>query len=587
MKKFLYLLIAVAGAGFAACSDQNDVVNDLVDEIKNKPVAKQLEYTLTAADYGTISTAAKTAAGTDAANVALAEAVGKNLALNEFATAGDFVPAILTATFPALKDGSTVQVSYAYTEPYLANLAPSPAKTVLAQDFTSAATGSAISVGGWTQFDATGTGQWKGAAYSGNNFAEVSSFGNPAEKNAVYLISPRIDLTAAESPAFTFDAEVRYPVAGHDYLRVLVATDYDAAAKTATWTDVTSRFTLPTAQTNALANAGMVSLADYKGQRINIAFKYQGDDTVSPALTTTLRIDNIKVLDGDTSVTATPGAAYLYDNTSKQWSLYAGGISPTAADYTAMGAVATAPYLSADDAPSRLPVLLAQKFPYAQEGEIKAVTWNTSGTASMSDEYIFTGGRWVRTVVGNLATEQAIYTDGKGWWFDPTVSYTMVAADYQMVVDDVANDPVLSVYFDTGYKNQEWYYGFGSRYSNVNFRPTGSASSSRDVPFSKNNDTELHALDGDTAAQAALLWKRLEEKGMPQFLAAKYPKARVQVSGTDVIYNIGVAVYYPDGVTNTTLYYIMTYKVATAGASGVKPTFTLVERKEVPQAELP
>jgi hypothetical protein len=848
-KKISYLLTAALALGFVACSDQNEVVQDIYEEVANKPIVKHIEYTLTDADYGTISAAAVTAAGGDESKIALAEAVKSTNSLNEFATAAEFVPAIIANMYPVLKGNSTVQVTFNYSEnlpSYLAPLASAATYTLKAADYASvwgedagvgyltpanspkaklpailkaalpeAASGDVViatykysdqepvltpseegapgeisedfegysasdevNKNGWSQADVTGTRVWTVKEYSGNKYAEVSSYGNPKETNNAYLVTPQIDLSKNANPVFAFDVEVRYPVAGQDYLRVLIAEDYKGDAAAATWTDVTENFTLPTAQ-GSMAPAGSMSLATYAGKMINIAFKYQGDGNASPALTTTLRIDNVKVAQAtevfsetfedkgyanydvwegngwtqiitqgtknwqvrsysgnlygqmsannageevseayvvspvidlsattdnmfsfsatvgywnykclsvlvteDAAALTTPATvewndvtagfalpeepasgygtlspvgtislkqydgkkiyiAFKYhgENGANTWTstyqvdnisvsgfaasaakaavmaapmAYAAGVISTPVDQRALytfngsdwasteGAVVLSPAdysamgssygnLEPEQATAYLPQYLAKNIEYAAEGDKIAVVYvRYEGSAkTVADEYAYTGGVWTPTNVPVTMTEQAKYEAGRGWWFDPTVSFTMATADYQLVIDYMKTIPDLAKFVNTTYNNEEFYFGFSSRYSNVSFRFSYRDDTNYDSGKLSANDTELHALDGDDAARAQLLWDRLEQKGMPLLLEAKYPLAKTQVSGIDVFYNVGVAVYYPDGVTSATLYYVMTYKVATAGAPGTPPTFTFIESKEVPQTELP
>jgi hypothetical protein len=133
-------------------------------------------------------------------------------------------------------------------------------------------------------------------------------------------------------------------------------------------------------------------------------------------------------------------------------------------------------------------------------------------------------------------------------------------------------DPEWSGFVNQQYRNEEFYYGFGSRYNNVSFRL-----SSRN---SYTADTELHALTTNEE-KVALLWNRLEQKGMPLFLQLKFPNAVVITQGVQQYYNVTVAVYYPEGVTNKTSIYTMRYKVLTAGAAGVAPTFGFVSTELV------
>lgn len=398
MKKLLYILAVAFTLGFAACSDQNEVVQDLIDEIENRPVSKEFPYTLTTADYSAISDAAKADAGSDAAKVALANAVKSSNSLNSFADPVKYIAPLLGPKYPGLGSGSAIQVTYDFTEDlpaYLAtlaaaptytltpadyetvwgaetgvayftpaksaaaqlpailgktmanptegdivfasyrysdqepNLAPSETPGTVSENFDTYALNAVIDQNGWSQYDETGTRQWLAKSYSGNFFAEVTSYGNPQEVNNVYLVSPEIDLAKNSNPVFSFDAELRFPVGGQDYLRVFVVAGYKATDPSAgTWTDVTDNFKLPTAQTNALAPAGAMSLSGFTGT-VRVAFKYQGDGTATPAQTTTLRIDNVQVgeyeqvmgenFEGYTASTSSPYTKWDQNGWSQVW----------------------------------------------------------------------------------------------------------------------------------------------------------------------------------------------------------------------------------------------------------------------------
>jgi hypothetical protein len=674
-KKISYLLTAALALGFVACSDQNEVVDELYKEIAEKPVVKHIEYTLSEADYATISAAAKTAAGEDASKLALAAAVASTNSLNEFATAGDFVPPIIANAFPALKGASTVQVTFNYSEnlpEYLSILAGAGTYTLKAADYASvwgedagvayltpakspkdnipailktalpeAVSGDVLIAAykysdlepnltteedgpvevfgetfddkgyankdkwegnGWTQVITQGTKQWEVRSYNNNFYGQMSANGGADEISESYVISPEIDLSSTTDNVLSFSATVGYW--NYNCLSVLVTEDPAALTTPATvvWNDVTAGFALPEEPASGYGTSpsvGEVSLKQYDGKKIYIAFKYYGEKGTGNTWTSTYQIDNIYVgtsaaTDSETlaasSIITTPvdqKAIYTYNGSA--WSEYPDAIVLSPADYTAMGS--NYGNLEPDQATELLPQFLAHNVEYSSEGDKVAVVYvRYEGSATtVADEYVYTGGVWTLANVPVVMTEQAKYEADRGWWFDPTITFTMTATDYQILVTSVLSNPATSMYTRGTYTNEEWYYGSNAYYVNFSFRLLGDtpSSSRQGVPSSVANDTELHALDGNTEAQAALLWKRLEEKGIPQFLAAKYPMARVEVSGIEVLYNVGTAVFYPDGVTNTTLYYIMTYKVATAGAPGVAPTFTFIEKKEVSKNELP
>lgn len=585
-RKLSYILMAALALGSAACSDQNDVVDGIVEDAKNRPWTADIAYTLSDADYTAVSSAATTAATTDRER-ALAAAVRSSGSLNRFATSDRFVPALLASKYPALRQGSTVQVSYGYTEDYLANLAASPVETVMAESFESyeVASGSPYTKwdqNGWSQHVTRGDGSkyWQVRSYNSNKYGQVSANGGVTEVTEIYMVSSAITLSEPAGNSFSFDVCVGYwNWAG---LAVLVSEDAAAASAPATvqWTDVTASFTIPTEPASGygtLSPAGSISLDAYTGKTIHIAFRYNGE-TGENTRTTTYQIDNVKVVNGDASITVVPGAAYINDGSG--WALYPDGFSLVAADYTAMGS--TTGGLTLSEARRYLPEFLARKFTaldkYPVEGWKRAVVYNTPASAVTAEEFVFTGGKWVPSIAGALKTEQFIYGD-QGWMFDPTVNHTMVSADYQLVVTAVLDDPATSMFVRGTYKNEEWYYGFNAYYNNVSFRLLGTGASREGVPSSVEYDTELHALDGDTAAQAALLWKRLIEKGMPLYLRLKWPLATVQVQGVDVMYNITVVVYYPDGVTyqSTGTPFVLTYGVTTSGTASSPAIFEYVK----------
>jgi hypothetical protein len=557
-----------AALGFAACSDQNEVVDNLIDEVKNRPIVKSFPYTLASTDYNTISTAAVKDAGDDAANKALAEAVRNTKSLNSFADPLKYIPVALAAKFPVLGIESAIQVTYAYTADYLAQLSANPPAPGLVdmyvENFDGMETGSLVD--GWTQFDKTGTRQWKVGFYNnaGRSYVEVTSYGTPQEKNDVWLVSPTIDLSSVSQAVVMFGAQVRFPVTNHKYLKVWASKDFNAASpQSATWTELTSSFNLPTAQSNDTAPAGAASLNAFTGGNVNIAFEYIGDGTASPALTTTFRLDNFSVAEGSV-INPQPGEVYFNDPVVS-WTLYADGISLTAEDYAWLGVTS----LDATQAPNYLPALLAHKFNAPQEGTRKAVLFGSNRA-----EYIFTNKEWVPSLVGALITEQYV-NDGEKWIFDPTINYTMVYTDHQMVVDDIRENGIIdykenkqdgATYIDS-YGTSEYYYGFSgySRYNNVNLR----------IAYRDDykQDAEFHDLSDDEE-KLALLWDRLEHKGMPRFLALKFPLSPAITQGVAQHYNINIQIHSPiDGTTNETKLYMMRYKVLTAGTAETPATF--------------
>ncbi len=550
--------MAAVAFGFAACSDQDDVVDALIDEVKERPVVKSFPYTLTTADYASISAAALKDAGDNSANAALANAVKNTNSLNSFADPLKYIPGVLGPKYPGLGLESAVQVTYAYTPDYLAGLTASPPSgdVIVGEDFTAYATGAAIDQNGWSTVITKGTKNWSVATYGGNNYAYINVFSGAQEESESYLISPQIDLSKTTQNHFSFDITTGY--VNVQCLSVLISSDENAATDpaAATWTDVTSSFTIPMQSNNwpPFIKSGTLGLdADFGGKKIYIAFRFSGGNAVGK--TTGYEIDNISIFSGKV-IEPKPGEVFINDP-EEGWIVLENGIALTDSDFAAMGVTS----LTTDTAPNYLPVFFAQKFPYAQQGDRKAVLFGANAA-----EYVYTGGRWSPTIVGAPLTEQYV-NDGEKWIFDPTVKLTMAPDDYQIMVDWV-KDNIDAAYLDS-YGTAEYYYGFASFYRNVSFRFSYRSSYPQ--------DTEFHALAGNAAAQLALLWKRLEQEGMPKFLQLKYPLSPAIAQGVQLYYDITVAVHSPDdGTTIVTKDYMMRYKVLTAGSAGTPPTFEFV-----------
>jgi hypothetical protein len=158
----------------------------------------------------------------------------------------------------------------------------------------------------------------------------------------------------------------------------------------------------------------------------------------------------------------------------------------------------------------------------------------------------------------------------------------MVTADYLLMVNYILNhpDPAISIFAHPFYKNEEFYYGFGNRFSNVSFRLdyrrpyfTG------DWVQPATIDPELNGKATD-AEKLALLYERLKE-GMMIFAQLRFPDALPKVSGVDVYYNINTLIYYANGVSSGNQVRMYTFKCTAAAAGDTPPQFEFIEDKVV------
>jgi len=430
---------------------------------------------------------------------------------------------------------------------------------------------------GWMQKDTSGTkGIYYCRTFSSNKYAQITSNATNEQNNS-FLITKQIDLTLGIAPIFTFNVNVGYWNA--DCLTVWISENFDgntANIKNATWVNLTSNFSfpqIPTSGYGTLASAGTANLTAYNGKKVYIAFKYSGDSrtATSPKITTTYQIDNVKVSEmrNALSIPSSEKQYLIYKFDGTNW------VAPTStdgvfvalqpADYTSMGLS----YISSTNVPLYLPNFLNTKFPYALNGDVKTIVYKSGSTATFSaaTQYTLTNGVWTSNTFKTSKTDQFLFTVD-GWVFDPTVTLDMVTADYKIMVDWVFHQDSIKVFSNPQYFNEEFYFGFSSRYNNISFRLAGYRDPNifpgyaYQIPFS--TDVQLSSLTTD-ADKAKLLMNRLKI-GMRIFLEQRYPNAVPQVSGVDVFYNVRAKLYYPDCVTNVTNTYNFKYKCTASGS---------------------
>jgi hypothetical protein len=469
------------------------------------------------------------------------------------------LPGFLSQKFPAAKEGDIKILEYLYSssDPVTSEVQLQYFK----EDFETyeAGSGKAVPASADNSFilnkDFQGTKTWECRTFSSNKYAQVSS-NNSGSENQVWLITKQIDLTNAHVPSLTFDVNVGYYNA--DCLNILISDNFDgteADVAAATWTDVTSSFTIPQTPTSGygtLTSAGTLKLSAFNGKKIYVAFKYTGDGRAdaNPKKTTTYQIDNVVVSDTKTVSTVsdpkTQFSYYIYQD--GQWNyINASFYQLTDEDYTNMG-IAT---LSATTAPNYLPILLKIKFPFAQEGATKVVVYKTSATKNAADEYVYKSGVWSPISLIETRTEQFVFAgwENGGWIFDPTLRVTMKKGtnptdDYMLVVNYVKDNygtetPSLLGYYGTSLQS-EYYYGFAAYYGNISWRESDRA-----------KDPTYAALT--TAEEKQNYLDERTKEGLAVYLSLKFPDAQPKVSGVDLYCYVTTAIY--NGVTTTNYVY--------------------------------
>ncbi|MDT8400783.1 MAG: hypothetical protein RQ743_03735 [Bacteroidales bacterium] len=218
----------------------------------------------------------------------------------------------------------------------------------------------------------------------------------------------------------------------------------------------------------------------------------------------------------------------------------------SSADYDNMGAPGKYNNFSSTDRPENyIPQMLDEMYPYAQQGDKKAVSYryySSGSTTVRAMEFIF-DNMWTPYNPYTAKQDQFIH-NGTDWVFDPTVMFTMGSSDYMIIVNYVKNN-IGASYVDS-YGTAEFYSGASAYYGNFDIR-------------SGNFD--------DTVFDS---WEDALEFAIGEaLLPTKYPDAVAQVSGIDVFYIVTFDTY--SGVAGR---YSMKFQVTKAGPN---PEFTLDE----------
>ena len=612
MNRNLLMPVAVSLILLSGCKYNDDNFEGL-DDMTQPTNLMKIEYTLTDADYATISSnSTNKKIATDAGVSKDLENVKTNMYLTEKITGADYIPAFLLDKYYTADKGSSAKITYKYKEamssllseyasvkylkptdaeyklvygenafaPYLNEKTEGQMSKILNEKFKDAEKGTAVFVDYklgegqlenplmWQNFEALPTGdlkelkgwfisstgdtQWKVTSYDDNQYVQYSANGT---KGACvgWMVTPAISVTAGDYLAF--DVTVGYYNAS--CLSVLISENFDGEnVGTANWVDVTSDFSIPTKPTSGygtFASAGKVSLSAYAGKKVYVAFKYEGDGANKK--TTTYQIDNMVGTSIPANSLSTPTyAVKVYDG--KNWKNKSNNVYVlTYADYGDMGQ--SKRYFTSDvPAVNYLPAYLSKMVAYPVDGDARVVVYrfyNGKALNIYSDEYTYSAekARWELNTRIVDKTEQFVLSDGK-WNFDPSTVVTLKA--------EKGNVEAAAFYQAITDWVKENHPEYVTSYGNNDYYYGGSA-------YNNNFDFRPSAWKAQNASAygsmsdadlTKLMFERLPEAFLPG-LKAIYGSADV-VEGVDVFYTINFAIYDGSSTTQYTIKYKVTGK---------------------------
>ncbi|NNC83057.1 MAG: hypothetical protein HKN79_05725 [Flavobacteriales bacterium] len=147
-----------------------------------------------------------------------------------------------------------------------------------------------LTSGGWSQQVVVGSDEWFVDDFGGNNFAKATNFnGSGNDPSEVWYISPALDLSALNSPTFSFMTMMNYAGPGLD---TYVSTDFGQSndVTTATWTLLQANYS-PGGWEETLS--GPIDLSAYSSAATYVAFRYTGSSNDG----STWEIDDIAIYD--------------------------------------------------------------------------------------------------------------------------------------------------------------------------------------------------------------------------------------------------------------------------------------------------
>ncbi|MEZ5069488.1 MAG: choice-of-anchor J domain-containing protein [Bacteroidales bacterium] len=451
-----------------------------------------------------------------------------------------YLPEVLAAGIADPSNGDMVLVEYLYSG--------TDAKVDFesASDVTVWSEGFDTDLGVFTATSVVGAQEWAASSYGDDAYAKISGYSGGAQDNEDWLISSAISIDGIDQPALHVTQAAKYLNDQWDQITVLVSTDYDGSdIAGATWDEQTFT-TLPSGSDYVFVASEGADLSGYAGQDIYVALKY---------LSTTA---NAATWEVDEVVITTPGAATVigpapetrkdfYEYSNGEWTKAEGVYNVQAEDYNAMGSPGKYDNFSSSDVPGDyIPALLDEKYPLAGESVEVVVVYRyyAGSTMTLASTYTKTAGTWASSYDYVTETSGQFLYGSSGWVFDPTITFTLSAADFQIIVDYVESNFGAS-YIDS-YGTGDYYYGASAYYGNFDMRDG-------------HWNADVFGSAEEAIAEAIAL----------AVLPAKYPNITTQVNGVDMYFVVNYAYYNGANGSGSVKYQVT--------KSGPDPEFTLVD----------
>lgn len=207
------------------------------------------------------------------------------------------ITAVVSKTF----DGASIILALNSTEDVDMNgtrcslLNPDDFSVIFEEDFQSAVNNTNLDFAGWSNFAEAGSWVWREKTFSGNGYAEFSTFNSGADENIAWLVTPGFDMDAQDNEFLNFKSAQHHLDSPDNTLEVFVSTDYDGSdVLAATWQPINPALA---SQSNAwyeFVDSGLIDLSSYTGT-LYVAFKVTGSGT-DLTLDGAYQIDDLSII---------------------------------------------------------------------------------------------------------------------------------------------------------------------------------------------------------------------------------------------------------------------------------------------------
>lgn len=169
--------------------------------------------------------------------------------------------------------------------------------TLFVENFTDNTDGTILNTTGWTNYAQVGTKKFTEEIYSGNGYAQFTSFGSGQASNVAWLISPAFDMDKQDGEKLIFQSAQAFLKSFDNSLELMVSTDYDgniANINQSSWLNVPVETPKPNSEFYVWVNSGEIDLSKFNGT-LHFAFKIKGNGLPNSNVSATYQIDNIRL----------------------------------------------------------------------------------------------------------------------------------------------------------------------------------------------------------------------------------------------------------------------------------------------------